>query len=51
MSMEKSCETCKFDLGGGRDNCDLNVAFECAAGEGYEAWEPKEGNDGKTSEA
>lgn len=49
--MEKSCETCKYDLGGGRDNCELNVAFECAAGEGYEAWEPKEDNDGKTPEA
>lgn len=36
MSMEKSCETCKYDLGGGRDNCDLNVAFECRDGGVYQ---------------
>lgn len=36
------CETCRHDLGGGYDNCRLNLESECAAG-GFEAWEPKEG--------
>ncbi len=38
--MEKSCDTCKYGLGGGYDNCRINLEKECAAGE-YEAWEPK----------
>ncbi len=37
--MEKSCETCRYDLGGGRWNCRLNVEQECRDGEGYELWE------------
>jgi len=39
--MEKCCETCRYDLGGGYDNCRINLEAECAAG-GFEAWEPKE---------
>jgi len=38
---ERCCETCRHDLGGGYDNCRINLESECAAG-GYEAWEPKE---------
>ena len=38
--MEKNCDTCKYGLGGGYDNCRINLEMECAAGE-YEAWEPK----------
>ena len=37
---EKSCETCAYGLGGGYNNCRLNLEAECAAGE-YEAWEDK----------
>ena len=37
----RCCETCRHDLGGGYDNCKINVEAECAAG-GFEAWEPKE---------
>lgn len=40
--MEKSCETCRYDLGGGRYNCRLNVEQECRDGEGYELWEPND---------
>lgn len=42
---EKSCETCEFGLGGGYDNCRLNVEDECAKGE-YEAWREKK-EDGR----
>ena len=41
-TMDKSCETCRYDLGGGRYNCRLNVEQECRDGGGYECWEPKE---------
>lgn len=37
---ERSCEGCRYNLGGGYDNCRINLEHECAAG-GYEAWEPK----------
>jgi hypothetical protein len=37
--MNRSCETCRHDLGGGYNNCRINLEAECAAGE-YEAWEP-----------
>lgn len=40
--MERTCESCKYDLGGGYNNCRINLESECAAGD-YEAWEPKEG--------
>ena len=40
--MEKSCETCRYDLGGGRYNCRINEEQECRDGGGYELWEPKE---------
>lgn len=43
--MERSCATCRYNLGGGYNNCRINLEAECAAGE-YEAWEPK---DGKTA--
>ena len=36
-----SCVGCDYDLGGGRDNCLLNVAFECRDGGGFEAWKPR----------
>ena len=39
--IQKCCETCRHDLGGGYDNCKINVEAECAAG-GFEAWEPKD---------
>lgn len=35
-----SCAGCRYDLGGGYDNCRINLESECAAG-GFEAWEPK----------
>lgn len=38
---EKCCETCRHDLGGGYNNCRINLESECASGD-YEAWEPKE---------
>ena len=43
MSKEhESCDGCKHDLGGGRDNCRLNLSYECRDGGGFEAWEPEE---------
>lgn len=39
--MNRCCETCRHDLGGGYDNCRINLEAECSAGN-YEAWEPKE---------
>lgn len=39
-----SCAGCRHDLGGGRDNCDIDVAYECRDGGGFELWEPKEDN-------
>ena len=38
--MNRCCETCRHDLGGGYDNCRLNLEAECEGG-GYEAWRPK----------
>ena len=46
-----SCEGCKNDLGGGRDNCRLNLAFECRDGGGFEAWEPGEEEQSQAPEA
>ena len=40
----KCCETCRYDLGGGYNNCKINLESECGEG-GYEAWEPKEDAD------
>lgn len=37
---EKSCTGCKHHLGMGL--CKINLEQECAAGGGYEAWEPRE---------
>ena len=34
-----SCDGCMHDLGGGRDNCRLNLSYECRDGGGFEAWE------------
>ena len=34
-----SCAGCRHGLGGGRDNCRLNLAYECRDGGGFEAWE------------
>lgn len=41
MSSEEreNCKGCVHDLGGGRDNCLLNVAYECRDGGGFEAYE------------
>ena len=41
-TVEKCCETCRHYLGGGYNNCRLNLEAECAAGE-FEAWESKDG--------
>ena len=41
---EKRCETCRNDLGGGYNNCRLNLEAECAAGE-FEAWEQRRENE------
>lgn len=38
----ESCDGCKHDLGGGRDNCRLNLSYECRDGGGFEAWEDSE---------
>ena len=38
----ESCDGCKHDLGGGRDNCRLNLSYECRDGGGFEAWEDEE---------
>lgn len=38
--MAKCCDTCIHGLGGGYDNCRINLEAECAAGD-YEAWEPR----------
>ena len=37
--VHSSCDGCKHDLGGGRDNCRLNLSYECRDGGGFEAWE------------
>ena len=46
-----SCEGCKNDLGGGRDNCCLNLSFECRDGGGFEAWEPEDAEPDQAPEA
>ena len=38
----RCCETCRYDLGGGYENCKINLEKECGSGN-YEAWAPKEG--------
>lgn len=38
---EKCCETCRNYMGGGYNQCRVNLEAECAAGE-FEAWEEKE---------
>lgn len=45
MEERESCRGCVNDLGGGRDNCLLNVAYECRDGGGFEAYKAKEGTD------
>lgn len=47
----KSCDGCRHDLGGGRDNCRLNLAYECRDGGGFEAWEPEEEAQDQAHEA
>ena len=42
--MKRCCETCRYDLGGGYNNCKINLEAECGAGD-YEAWEPKQEYD------
>ena len=46
-----SCEGCKNDLGGGRDNCRLNLSFECRDGGGFEAWEPEDAEPDQAPDA
>ena len=41
MTTKRCCETCRYDLGGGYDNCRINLEAECGDGD-FEAWEPKE---------
>lgn len=43
ITNDRCCETCRYDLGGGYNNCKINLEAECGAGK-YEAWEPKEDN-------
>lgn len=38
---DRRCETCRHDLGGGYDNCRINLEAECGDGD-FEVWEPKE---------
>lgn len=38
---DRCCETCRHDLGGGYNNCRINLEAECGAGT-FDAWEPKE---------
>lgn len=40
--MHDSCEGCRYDLGGGRENCLINAEYECRDGGGYELWEAAE---------
>ena len=40
--VHSSCDGCMHDLGGGRDNCRLNLSYECRDGGGFEAWEAEE---------
>lgn len=40
--VHSSCDGCRHDLGGGRDNCRLNLSYECRDGGGFEAWETEE---------
>lgn len=42
IEAHESCNGCKHDLGGGRDNCRLNLPYECRDGGGFEAWEAEE---------
>ena len=37
----RCCETCRNHLGGGYNNCRVNLESECAAGN-FEAWEQRE---------
>lgn len=46
MRQHESCDGCLYDLGGGRDNCMLNVAYECRDGGGFEAWTESGPDDG-----
>lgn len=43
---EHCCDNCRHNLGGGYNNCRLNLEAECAAGE-YEAWEVRTNEDGE----
>ena len=47
----ESCDGCKHDLGGGRDNCRLNLSYECRDGGGFEAWEPEDDAEDHAQEA
>ena len=47
----ESCDGCKHDLGGGRDNCRLNLSYECRDGGGFEAWEHEDDAEDKAQEA
>ena len=47
----ESCDGCRHDLGGGRDNCRLNLSYECRDGGGFEAWEPEDDAEDHAQEA
>lgn len=38
---ERTCETCRYDLGGGYENCRINLEAECGD-DSFQAWEPKD---------
>lgn len=40
--MHDSCEGCRYDLGGGRENCRINAEYECRDGGGFELWDAAE---------
>ena len=46
----ESCDGCKHDLGGLRDNCRLNLSYECRYGGGFEAWETEDDAEDKAQE-
>lgn len=37
--MHDSCDGCRYDLGGGRENCRINAEYGCRDGGGFELWE------------
>ena len=40
--MHDSCDGCRYDLGGGRENCRINAEYECRDGGGFELWDAED---------